>query len=562
VTKGRLQFRLLLVVLLGVVTSALALSPTFESSARATGRIPALRVSPGALLTDTSLGPDTQIVYVDMLSASLGYAVAGTIPEGAAPTHPFYLVRTTNLGRSWTIRGHLPISGYWGQDLGTQSVVQFVSSEVGYLWSQDGPLYVTTDAGLTWSKVSTPGIWPTFAIHSSTVSVASEICAKPPPTFGPLKCPSELTQYEVGATKPLRSHLIPARGPAGEWRAARVLSSVSRSTVLVVEGGSEGLQSSLLATTDSGAHWRLVTDPCESLIVAQQFSALADQQFLYCFMGGGMSQGTSELWTSNNSMSSWSLVAKSNEMGSVKGNIGDVSNILYLTNDNSTLLGALGGAAGGLEYSTDLGAHWTFSGINSNRYGGAPEYVSVFGTSGAIFGVQGGAQWVTSNGRRWIQLPQLPAGPYKGLSICTPGRGTSVRLNPTLTGTSPGSRDYPVVFENNGDNTCYLNGYPGVQPDSGPSNTVIGQPAFTAGNGNRGGYVILKAHGGTASVVLESDLASYYSRNYCQPVRMTGIIVTFAPPSRFIVRTPNRAVCRAFPSVQVSGVVSGVVTWL
>ena len=63
-------------------------------------------IRPGTVLTNTTLGGFSQVDQVDMLSPTLGYAVA-THPMGK-DRFRYYLVRTTNVANSWTVRGALP----------------------------------------------------------------------------------------------------------------------------------------------------------------------------------------------------------------------------------------------------------------------------------------------------------------------------------------------------------------------------------------------------------------------------------------------------------------------
>ena len=553
--------RFIVAIAMGTVlatTSLVLIEGSVTSAANVTK--PSTHVQLGARLTDTTLGTGTQIETVDMLSSSLGFAVAAPANAGRGR---FYLVRTTDLGNSWTVRGVLPLPSFVGPyGAGNEPAIHFVSAKVGYASMQNGPLYVTDAGGTTWFKVLIPGIWPTYVISGTTMSVVSDECKSPAPIYGPAKCPSFLSQFRIGTTTPIRTVAIPAAGPAGKWRAATALATVSPSSVVVSEGGNEGQHSSLLFTTDAGAKWRLLSDPCQEMMVDQLLTAIPSRWLLYCFMDGGMTQGTSKLWSSSNRGGSWSLVAHASQQGDDVGRIGDVSNTLYFNNQASTLYGALGGAAGGLEYSTDAGAHWAMTKIATSWYGGAPEYLSTFAATGAVFGVQNGPLYRTTNGTRWTELPPLPAGSYRGLSICTSKSGTQVSRSRTMTGIPGTTLDYPVVFTNDGATACYLNGIPNVESVSGLKRLSTGQLAYPEGVTGRGGFVVLKAHGGEASIVFESDADVGNVRSYCAPVTMHGISVRFAPPSAFFIPIPARPVCTGVSTIRNGGVVRGVVTWL
>lgn len=109
---------------------------------------------------------------------------------------------------------------------------------------------------------------------------------------------------------------------------------------------------------------------------------------------------------------------------------------------------------------------------------------------------------------------------------------------------------------------AYLNGIPTVQPVAGPARVAVGQPAFPEEMEGRGGFVTLRPHGGRASIVFERDSATTYSNSYCSPKVMEGIKINFASPSAFYTRIPQAKVCTGVSTVNVSGVVSGLKSWL
>jgi photosystem II stability/assembly factor-like uncharacterized protein len=553
-----MKYRLILISTLAFVSASVASIAATGSAGVSHSQN--LSVRAGAVLTDTTFGTGTQIDTIDMLSDSVGYAVASPSNTGRGW---FYLVKTTNIGNSWNVEHVLPLAsfvGMYGANLNPD--IRFVSSKIGYTSVQNGPLYVTDDAGQSWSKMPTPGIWPTFVVSGDVVSVVSDVCHGSVPAYGPLKCPSELTQFPLGGARPMRTELIPVLGRAGEWRAATALASTSPQSIVVSEGGSEGSTSSLLSSTNGGSSWKSLSDPCEGLRVDQLIAAKHHKWLLYCFLDGGMNQGNSALWASSDQGNSWTAVAHANEMSESPNSIRDVANTIYSNNRGSVLYGALGGAAGGLEISTDGGVKWTPTSIPTNLYGGSPEYMSMFGETSAIFGIESGPQYRTLNGKRWVELPSLPAGKYLGHSICTVHQGTEASLGASVIGIPATTIDYPVVFTNHGNVSCYLNGIPTAQPVVGPGRDAVGQAAFPEEMGARGGFVTLKSRGGRASIVFERESATTYSRSYCVPKVMGGIKIKFASPSAFYVKIPREKVCTGAPTVNVGGVVSGLTSWL
>jgi photosystem II stability/assembly factor-like uncharacterized protein len=513
---------------------------------------PVIRI--GTPLTTTTLGLSTQIESVDMLSSTVGFAIAANSTPGVR--NWLYLARTSDAGSHWAVVGSLPYPSFTQGWPFSSPTLDFVSNAVGYVSSpQGGSIFVTVNGGSKWSKVTTPGIWPTFAVSSPTVLAVSDICKGALPAYGPLQCPSVLSLYRIGQTKPASTFSIPAVG-VGKWRAAVALAAFWPTTAVVLEGGTEGTLSSLQETTNAGRTWHSLSDPCEHLTIQQLLTPSTNHWLLSCFLGGGMMQGANKLWSSNDGGRSWTLEAYSGEQQYYVGNIADTWNTLAVSGNGQILFSAIGGAAGGIETSTDGGHHWTLAPIHANS-GGALEYLSIFGPTGAIMGVQSGGVWRTLDGTHWAPL-LLVAGKYKGHSICTSGRGVTVSRG--RTGVAAGTAYTAVVFTNDGDQSCYLNGVPAVQPVSGPHRSAVGPAAWGYSTSGRGGFVVLKAHGGKASVSLGVETAANIPAKSCIPKGATGITMRFNPPANFYVslgRSPV-AVCTTQPTTGVWGVVPGV----
>jgi hypothetical protein len=540
---------------LAVVVAAGSILASGVTGAVTSTTLKAPYVKPATPLTDTTLGTGTVIGGVDMLSNSLGFAMAAPIEKGRGW---FYLVETTNLGKSWTVRAPLPTPPFVGiYGWGNEPSIDFVTPKIGYLSLYDGPLWVTDDDGSTWSKVLTPGIDPSYALGTDTMSVVSDLCSAPA-SESPESCPSDLSQYRVGATSPYRTVRIPAIG-VGKWRAGEVLDALSSERVVIQEGR-DTPRSSLLSTSDAGAHWRHLDNPCKQLPISQLLITVRGGWQLTCFGDAAMTQGTSELWGSHDAGGAWRIVAQANEEGLDEGDIRDVSNTLY-AGGQGVLFAALGGATGGVEVSTDGGSYWTLANIATNLYGGAPETMSTFSARGAVVSVQSDAQFLTLNGATWTQLPTLPAGTYEGLSVCTEATGTKISLGTEEKGIPADVRDYPLVFTNDSDRACYLNGIPVVHSQRDGSRGSVGPAAYSETSNARGGFVILKAQGGRASVALGVQAAHSYPRRYCVPRTMNGLNVRFNS-STFDLRTPNWLVCHDIGMTSIEGIARGVENWV
>ena len=127
-----------------------------------------------------------------------------------------------------------------------------------------------------------------------------------------------------------------------------MLEELSPKADVVVEGGGEGSRSSILETSDAGATWTLLADPCQGLSVEQLLAPNEHTWLLYCYMGGGMNQGISEVWHSSDHGGSWKIVARSDEGDDDEiGNIGDVANDLLFSGNKQIIFGLVDGGAAG-----------------------------------------------------------------------------------------------------------------------------------------------------------------------------------------------------------------------
>ena len=141
-------------------------------------------------------GRGTQIDQVDMVTSAFGYGVVAN-----DPFHPrswIYLVRTSDAGSSWSMQSALPYPSFHQSGGELVPRIDFVSRLVGYVASRDGAipgaLFVTTNGGLTWSKVVTPGVTPTFMATAYTLAVVTTCaCTRTKnrtSTFVPMTCRS------------------------------------------------------------------------------------------------------------------------------------------------------------------------------------------------------------------------------------------------------------------------------------------------------------------------------------------------------------------------------------
>jgi photosystem II stability/assembly factor-like uncharacterized protein len=504
-----------------------------------------------APLTNTSAGPGTQVDRVDMVTSTFGYGVAAN--NTFYPTQGVFLVRTTDAGSSWTMQSALPYLSFHQSGGEIVPTIDFVSRLVGYLGSGQtvpGSLFVTTDGGVVWSKISTPGVMPTFLATASTLAVVSDMCVHPHQDSNFNLCPNDLSLYRVGATTPWRSVTIPRTSNVAN-RNAELFAVISPSTFIVSEGdpggGGEHSRLSLSETIDAGVTWQHLDDPCAGLGSDQLVTFNSRTWLLSCFLGEGMNQGISNLWRTTSAGASWTRVLHGN---------GEATTLVSSGN-RRILFGEVGGATGGVVYSTDGGAKWSRTDIDGQ--GGAPESLSIIGPDGALDDVIGGLIYRTANGRRWTALPELIAGKYKGLSICTARDGVSAALSPKPVKNIPGSS--PIIFTNGGARSCYLDASPIVQTTVGNARRPVGPPAET-NSSPKADFVVLKAHGGQANVmVLITPTTGWTPPPVCAAKIAKGLTINFGSPSHFYdqFRVPT-LVCTQLASVSVNEVLTGTNT--
>jgi hypothetical protein len=261
-------------------------------------------------------------------------------------------------------------------------------------------------------------------------------------------------------------------------------------------------------------------------------------------MDEGMSQGPARLFYSTNQGLTWSTLQ----------NTKDGTTISYeFSGDGQTIYGLVSNPAGGLTYSTDDGLHWTPERALGND-GGAPESISNFGPKSAIYQILGGPMYVTHNSVTWRILPELPAGTYMGLHICTDSSvGVSRRT------VKSGGLTYTYVdFTNHGLAACYLDGAPDVQPLN-EQGANVGQPNAVELGSIQGNFVVLKANGGVANIVLDNNVPSHPSVRSCAGEIASSLQLDFNSPSVFKLPLPGQpmTVCTVYPSLYFSSISGG-----
>lgn len=516
-----------------------------------------LVVPTGTVLTNTTLGGFTQVDEVDMLSAHLGYAIAtGALPKGR---YNYYLVRTTDLGRTWTVRSEIaanvyryPIFSDFASN-GNDPAIDFVNAQVGYVHLTGGRLELTRDAGVTWGALTVSNSSTSYAVSSSTLSVVSTLC--PSSNTGSTSlCKSEFTLYPVGSATPTFSARLATGTKRYEPTVALLAAAPGGTDVINLDTSNFTTPTSLRITHDAGRTWGTFANPCSTLAIEQLIVAPSGQWLLSCFRDEGMSQGPMKILRSADAGKNWRIVVNDTPGQTHVGNLGGTPLALFFSGNEQLIYAAIMNPAGGLIASHDGGSTWSAESYFGYT-GGAPGSISNFGPTSSIYQVSQGPMFVTRDSRHWTLIPQLPAGPYRQMSICT---RKDLRVS-WYQVTSGGLHYTYFDFTNTSAVTCYLNGAPVVQPLDA-NFAAVGPPQTTELNSPGGNFVTLKAKGGVANVSYLTNLpVSKALLATCAPQQAKVVAIDFAPSSHFdlTLESHHFAVCTTQPSVFVSPVQPG-----
>lgn len=490
------------------------------------------------LLTNVSLGTGTQIDSVDFVSPSLGYGIASNSYEGSSTraTEPFYLVSTTDHGTRWRLGPRVPLPPTKGAGPYRVPLVDFDTPSLGYIGEQEGgggDVHATTDGGAHWTKLRAPGVDEAFAVSGSTAAVVTSLCHRADES----RCPARLSLFHDGSATPYESHTLPLLVWAGLSQFYPALTALSPTTYAFVDGQSFGRPSTLLETTDGGASWRRVPDPCGKIQVNQLLSESTSRWLLACWQDEGMSQGPGSLWQTMNSGASWTSIRNTVHAGPGLTNVGVESSVLSYDPNDRMIYGTVYNPAGGLEYSTDGGRSWTFDADPDMNDGGAAESLATFGSSGALLDELHGQLFRTLNGTSWTALPGLPPGRFRGDPVC---RASTVQVSESHRVRDLGGWKESLDFTNNSRHACYLYGSPELQMVVGPTRRKVGWPSPFLGNYGTGAkFVIVSALGGVATVKLQFFSPGQATASECHKTTVKGLTATFGPGSIFYVPMPT-----------------------
>jgi len=188
------------------------------------------------------------------VSADEGWAL-GTAPCTTLPCTS--IVRTTDGGQHWiglpTPKAFLLQHDNCNIGCSVVSSIRFVSPEVGYVFGPNA-FYLTTDGGETWQ--SEPGNALGLELAGSKVVRLST----PQPYCAP-GCKYEIQRADVGSTS-WQTVTLPAGGQSDNAS----LSASGNNVVLMTNGnpagGASNAQSVVFSSTDAGATWSKLGEPC------------------------------------------------------------------------------------------------------------------------------------------------------------------------------------------------------------------------------------------------------------------------------------------------------------
>jgi photosystem II stability/assembly factor-like uncharacterized protein len=506
--------------------------------ASATEKIPPITI--GEVLTNTSLGGYSQLGQIDMLSAKLGYALA-VHPLDGERQYAYYLVRTTDLARTWTLQSpelyvenenpiladqYSPASDY---------ALDFVNADIGYVAGPNGIIYVSVDAGRHWSQLATRG---TYGVSSNSVSVVSSACT----ALGTANetCTNSLAEYALGAATPEHTASIPAA--RADTDVALLVAASGPTQVVNLSNDNDSAPYSLLETHNAGDTWRRLVNPCAGQMIEQLAVANDGEWLLSCFHDEGMFQGPAKVFSSINDGTTWQTVLNEKHGTTL---------YYFLSGNDHVIFEASNNPAGGLGFSENGGKTWSpYRSLGND--GGAGESISNFGPTSAIYQISQGPVYITRNDKTWTVVPPLPAGTYHDISVCTMATAAVRYQKVKIHGL-----EYEYInFENHSNSPCYLQGDPEMQPETRTGKSV--GPVVASNLEDDADFVVLKAHGGMAHVVFQVN-RGYPASDHCDPESARDVRIEFAPSSVFLLKPRKviQGVCTTLPSIFTNMIQAG-----
>jgi photosystem II stability/assembly factor-like uncharacterized protein len=349
---------LLAVAICAVACGTRAPAETHRATARAlAGTRPSATAGAAGALARPPLG-GSFLMDLTWVSDQHGWAlVAAPCGRELCPR----LATTTDGGRTWTALpaplGRVGPNGTAGcARLGCVSHVRFATATVGYLF---GPaLFQTNDGGRSWRRV------PSRSVESLEPSAGTVVRLVYDHTGCPGPCDRAVQEATAGSAAWHTVLRIPAAVGAGGVAAQLVRQGPSVLYVLLyghVAGGAGQAHTAILRSTDSGATWQQVADPCPGTGLDEHDTsglAAAPGGFAAVLCPPRIGPGTTFVRTSADNGSSWGPPRP------VPGGTRDYLSLIAAASAAHLVLATSGATGQGparyeLLASTDGGLHWS-----------------------------------------------------------------------------------------------------------------------------------------------------------------------------------------------------------
>lgn len=305
-----------------------------------------------------------KLTRLQMLTSKIGVGVA-PITTYSGRLVRAYLVRTNDGGDTWRVTGIFP-KGFYPWTTG------FATPDVGYVINGSAVLF-TSNAGRTWTDVKETGSPLSISVKGGVIWIPVEDCVTNA-MQGP--CSTHLDSYSSGDLTPSSVTSFRSDQP--------VLAHVGPTSGYAF--GSSGASGDVFITSNSGATWRSVPNPCQSHPVTEGAVASLTRLSIFCEVGQG-GTGPTVLYRSLNGGGTWTKIS---------------ADPAIVPGDDVVSAGPFMWVfAPTLHESSDGGRSWSI--VSKVKYGPSG-YITTFGSSDAWHPVPGHGIYRTLNGRTWKLL--------------------------------------------------------------------------------------------------------------------------------------------------------------
>ena len=305
---------------------------------------------------------------LEMISATVGVGVAPITTYSGRLIRALF-VRTSDAAANWTVSNAFP------RGVGYPWFTAFETPSEGYAVGSGGTVF-TDNGGATWESVTVTGAPDGLAIAGNIVWIDAQKgrrCATS-------QCVSVLNAYRMGSLMPSSVTKLPNEGAT--------LTEVGPGVGFAI--GSGNFSGDIFFTTDSGAAWRSVANPCQSAGISGSAVSSSTAIFIFCVPGNPASSIKDELYGTTDAGVSWSLLSASPGSGLTSAASGNGQFLWTFTGD------------GRLEVGADRGRHWVYRRSVLEGPGG---YFATFGSADAWWPDIGHGVYRTLDGVHWQLIP-------------------------------------------------------------------------------------------------------------------------------------------------------------